>query len=68
MNQHFCAYSAVFPVLLCTRGGRRQVLLHRRQNTGYMEKALDPDPSAPSPLRPFRELDAGEIPDIKIGR
>ena len=25
MNQHFRAYSAVFPVFLRTRGGRRQV-------------------------------------------
>lgn len=40
----------------------------RWYGTICMEKALDPDSSAPSPLRPFRELDAGEIPDIKIGR
>ena len=33
----------------------------RWYSTVWMEKLLDPDTSAPSPLRPFRELDAGEI-------
>ena len=41
MSQHFRAYSAVFPVFLRTCGGRRQVLLHRRQNTGYMDGLWD---------------------------
>ncbi|MGN0185538.1 MAG: NUDIX domain-containing protein [Aristaeellaceae bacterium] len=41
MNRHFGAYSAVFPVFLRTRDGRRQVLLHRRLNTGYMDGLWD---------------------------
>ena len=41
---------------------------NRWYNMVWMEKVLDPDASAPAPLKPFRELDAGEIPDIKIGR
>ena len=41
MNQHFRAHSAVFPVLLRMCDGRRQVLLHRRQNTGYMDGLWD---------------------------
>ncbi|MGN1006539.1 MAG: GNAT family N-acetyltransferase [Aristaeellaceae bacterium] len=34
----------------------------------WMEKLLDPDPSAPSPLKSFRELNANTIPGIKSGR
>ena len=41
MSQHFRAYSAVFPILLRTHDGQRQVLLHRRQNTGYMDGMWD---------------------------
>ena len=35
--EHFRSYSAVFPILLCTRDGQRQILLHRRENTGFMD-------------------------------
>lgn len=41
MNQHFRAYSAIFPILMRMCDGRRQVLLHRRQNTGYMDGLWD---------------------------
>ena len=34
----------------------------RWYSTVWMEKVLDPDTSAPSPLKPFRELDADAIP------
>ena len=34
----------------------------RWYSTVWMEKVLDPDTSAPSPLKPFRELDADALP------
>ena len=40
----------------------------RWYSTVWMEKVLDPDTSAPSPLKSFRELDADAIPGIKNGR
>lgn len=39
--EHFRSYSAVFPILLRTRDGRRQILLHRRENTGFMDGKWD---------------------------
>ena len=39
--EHYRSYSAVFPVLLRSRGGRQEVLLHLRQNTGYMDGHWD---------------------------
>ena len=41
MNQHFRAYSAICPLLMRMCDGRRQVLLHRRPNTGYMDGLWD---------------------------
>ena len=41
MSQHFPCYSAVFPLLLRERNGKREVLLHRRHNTGYMDGKWD---------------------------
>ncbi len=41
MSQHFPCYSAVFPLLLRERNGQREVLLHRRHNTGYMDGKWD---------------------------
>lgn len=38
---HFRALSAVFPVLLKAGGDGLRVLLHRRQNTGYMDGLWD---------------------------
>lgn len=38
---HFMALSAVFPVLLKAGGDGPSVLLHRRQNTGYMDGLWD---------------------------
>lgn len=35
---------------------------NRWYSTVWMEKVLDPDTSAPSPLKPFRELDADALP------
>ncbi len=40
-EEHFRALSAVFPVILRTADNRKQVLLHRRANTGYMDGMLD---------------------------
>ena len=41
MAEHFKALSAVFPVIFRDHDGKRQVLLHRRQNTGYQDGRLD---------------------------
>ncbi len=41
MSQHFPCYSAVFPLLLREHNGKREVLLHRRRNTGYMDGKWD---------------------------
>ena len=41
MSQHFPCYSAVFPLLLREHNGKREVLLHRRHNTGYMDGKWD---------------------------
>ena len=34
MAQHFTCYSAVFPLLLRERDGRREILLHHLRNGG----------------------------------
>lgn len=39
--QHYRAYSAVFPIFIRTVDGRREVLLAKRQNTGYMDGKWD---------------------------
>lgn len=41
MGEHFRAYSAVFPVILRDEGSQREVLLHKRQNTDYMDGMWD---------------------------
>ena len=41
MAQHFPCYSAVSPLLLRQRGGKQEILLHRRYNTGYMDGQWD---------------------------
>ena len=41
MAQHFPCYSPVIPLLLRQRGGRQEILLHRRHNTGYMDGQWD---------------------------
>ncbi len=41
MSQHFKTLSAVLPVVLRERGGREEVLLLRRANTGYMDGKWD---------------------------
>ena len=41
MAQHFPCYSAVIPLLLRQRGGKQEILLHRRHNTGYMDGQWD---------------------------
>lgn len=40
-GDHFRTLSAVFPIILRREGGRTQILLHRRQNTGYMDGFWD---------------------------
>lgn len=41
MAQHFPCYSAVFPLLLREHNGKREILLHRRYHTGYMDGKWD---------------------------
>ena len=35
--EHYRSYSAVFPILLREGANGQEVLLHLRQNTGYMD-------------------------------
>ena len=39
--EHYRSYSAVFPILLREGANGREVLLHLRQNTGYMDGHWD---------------------------
>ena len=39
--EHYRSYSAVFPILLREGPHGREVLLHLRQNTGYMDGTWD---------------------------
>lgn len=41
MEEHFQTYSAVFPIILRTVGSSVQILLHRRQNTGFQDGRWD---------------------------
>lgn len=41
MAEHFRAFSAVFPLIMREHEGKKQLLLHRRQNTGYMDGLWD---------------------------
>ena len=41
MSEHFRAYSAVFPIIIQQIDGQESLLLHRRQNTGYMDGKWD---------------------------
>lgn len=41
MGEHFKCLSAVFPIIMRTKNGKRQVLLLRRKNTGYMDGMWD---------------------------
>ena len=41
MSEHFRAFSAVFPIILKTDGENTEILLHRRQNTGYQDGKWD---------------------------
>lgn len=58
--EHFRSYSAVFPILLRTHEGRRQVLLHRRKNTGFMDGHWDFSGSG--------HVDEGETAKIAVAR
>ena len=40
-KEYFRTLSAVFPIILRREGGRTQILLHLRQNTGYMDGCWD---------------------------
>ena len=40
-KEYFRKLSAVFPIILRREGGRTQILLHLRQNTGYMDGCWD---------------------------
>lgn len=41
MAERYKAYSAVFPIIMKEEKGKKYVLLHRRQNTGYMDGKCD---------------------------
>lgn len=41
MAEHARTLSAVFPIFLREDEGRTEILLHRRQNTGYMDDRWD---------------------------
>ncbi len=41
MEGHYKTLSAIFPIILRTTNNKRQVLLHRRANTGYMDGMWD---------------------------
>jgi len=41
VGEHFKSLSAIFPLILKTEGTSTQVLLHRRQNTGYQDGKWD---------------------------
>lgn len=41
MKEHFKALSAVFPIIIRTVKNKKQVLLHKRENTGYMDGMWD---------------------------
>ena len=46
-KEYFRTLSAVFPIILRREGGRTQILLHLRQNTGYMDGFWDVAGSLP---------------------
>jgi len=41
MSEHFKAFSAIFPFVFRTRDEKTEILLHRRQNTGYQDGKWD---------------------------
>ena len=41
MSEHFRAFSAIFPLILRTDGRKTEILLHRRQNTGWQDGKWD---------------------------
>ena len=41
MSEHFKSLSAIFPIVLKKEGACTQILLHRRQNTGYQDGKWD---------------------------
>ena len=41
MSEHARAFSAIFPLILEDDKGKTKILLHRRQNTGYMDGKWD---------------------------
>jgi 8-oxo-dGTP diphosphatase len=40
-EEHYKTLSAVFPMIMRMTGGNREVLLHKRANTGYMDGMWD---------------------------
>jgi 8-oxo-dGTP pyrophosphatase MutT (NUDIX family) len=41
MSEHFKALSAIFPLIIRDNGSSKEILLHRRQNTGYQDGKWD---------------------------
>lgn len=41
MKEHYKTLSAVFPIIMRTVNNKKQILLHKRENTGYMDGMWD---------------------------
>lgn len=41
MGEHFKSLSAIFPIILQSKDGNVEILLHRRKNTGYQDGKWD---------------------------
>lgn len=41
MGEHFKCLSAIFPIIMRTKDEKKQILLLRRENTGYMDGRWD---------------------------
>lgn len=41
MSKHLKAFSAIFPIIFRDNGVKTEILLHRRQNTGYQDGKWD---------------------------
>ena len=60
MSGHFRAFSAIFPFILQKDEDRTEILLHRRQNTGYQDGKWD--------IAGSGHVDEGETAQLAIVR
>ena len=63
-KEYFRTLSAVFPIILRREGGRTQILLHLRQNTGYMDGTFAAlcSPTAPAISRSKQAMQKPMLP------